>query len=152
MKTWLVPVSINNWRIYKDNNFKFLAFPYRKRNSVSQISVGDSIVLYLASRVSVLTGILIVKSSLDIKQLNSPKTYRRKIDLKWEELYPCRVQTETLKILREEEFVNIKQLIGKLEFIVDKENYFKYLQHSLIPLGKHDFKLIERVIKQSLNN
>src|SRR3990172_2170457 len=145
MQVWLVPVSKENWEVYRKNDFRFLAFPYRRRKTVSGISEGDHIVLYIASRLTVLGGVLLANSNLDLARLPKRKTagarYRGK-DLEWDEIYSCRIETSPEVILKENQFVDFKGLMEDLEFVQDKKNYYRYLQQSLILIPLRDYKLI----------
>ncbi len=153
MQAWLVPVSKENWGIYKANEFKFLAFTFRARKRVSEIEIGDAIILYIASRISVLSGILRAKSILNLETIVfSQKKMNRRRELKWDEIYNCRIDTEPEIILKENQFVSLKNLINNLKFIEDKNNYYRCLQTSLTSIPLSDYKLIRKEIEETVKN
>jgi len=148
MKNWLVPVTKENWEIYKKSKFTYLAFSYRKRVQVSNISKGDRILIYIASRVTVIGARIKVIEEYKLQDEQEIKKYSRyDKELTWNEIFRCRIKTKPEIILNESNYINFKKLINKLEFIKDKKYYNRNLQQSLISLPESDYNLINKEFK-----
>lgn len=137
---WLLAERYENWLVDQDEGFRILGFPERMRVRVAQISKGDKIVVYLASRKSAIGG---------IHECLSEKPYWD-IELVWDEIYPVRIEIRPELILREDQFVPVRELIGDLSFTRNLKDWRQCFRTPIRRLDDNDYGLIRDAINRKL--
>jgi len=138
MNYWIYVLRKENFEITSENNFSLIGFPERKTKAAKQMNVGDKIVLYIASNVSKIAGILEIKSD-----------YYESRTWIWDDTFPIRLKTKPYIILKKDNFLDMRQLKDKLSFITNKQAWKVYFMQTLKKIDEKDYKLIEKLALRS---
>lgn len=136
---------ITNKRDYNcdiKNNFKFIGFPDRNRNSVKKFNIGDRIVFYV-TKVSCFAAVVEVSGE-----------YYYDNSLIWTdyEIWPHRIPCKVIKFINnDEDMIYIKDIWDDLSFIKNKVKWGSQVQGSFRKLVKSDYEIIEKNILDRSN-
>ena len=133
MRYWIYVVRKENFEITSENQFSLIGFPERKMKMAKEVNVGDKVVLYIASGVSKIPGILEIKSD-----------YYESREWIWDDTFPIRLKTKPYIILKKDKFLDMRKLKDKLHFIKNKEVWKVYFMHALKEIDEKDYKVIEQ--------
>jgi len=135
MKYWLYVLRKENFEITSENKFTLIGFSERNLNMAKEMNVGDKIVLYIASGVSKIPGIVEIKSD-----------YYENRDWIWDDLFPIRLKTKPNIILKKNKFLDMRELKDKLNFIKNKKAWRVYFMHAIKKIDDKDYKIIEQQV------
>jgi len=138
MKYWLYVLRKENFEITSENKFSLIGFPERKLKIAKEMDVGDKIVLYIASGVSKIPGIVEIKSD-----------YYESREWIWDDTFPIRLKTKPYIILKKDKFLDMRKLKDKLHFIKYKEAWRTYFMQAIKKIDDKDYKIIEQQILKS---
>jgi len=135
MEYWLYVLRKENYDISLSNKFSFIGFPQRRLRSIKEMNVGDKVILYIASGKSKIAGIIEIKSD-----------YYESYDFVWDDTFPIRLKTKPLIILKNDKFIDVRELIDRLSFVRNKKAWRNYFMQSIKKIDFKDYKLIERYV------
>ncbi len=135
MKYWLYVLRKENFDITSDKKFTMVGLPERNTRSAREMEVGDKVVLYIASHISKVPGIVEIKSD-----------YYESWDLIWDDSFPIRIKTKPYIILKKDKYIDMRELKDKLGFITNKKVWRLYFMQSIKKIDKKDYDLIEKYI------
>lgn len=135
MQYWLCVLRKENFDINASKNFSCIGFSKRFLKSAMEINIGDKVVIYVASKISKIAGIVEINSD-----------YYESYDWVWDDVFPIRLKTKPFIILENDKFIDIRILINKLSFIRNKKAWRYYFRHSLKKIDFKDYKLIEQYL------
>ena len=105
MNYYLSCVRKENFEVIQNRNFAVIGF-HANSHLADKLEPDDRIVLYVGSRVSCFSAILEVKS----------KVYWDN-ELIWDDVFPKRVKTSPFMILKKEEWIDVRGILGELSFV-----------------------------------
>lgn len=135
MRYWLYVLRKENFEITAENKFSLIGFPERKMRTAKEMNVGDKVVLYIASNVSKIPGIVEIKSD-----------YYESYDWIWDDTFPIRLKTKPYIILKKDKFLDMRELKDRLNFITNKQYWKTYFMQTIKKIDEKDYKTIERYV------
>lgn len=137
---YMIITDPKDYSIDIKNNFSFIGFPERNRESIKKFKKGDRIVFYVTKKSSFAA---IVEVVGDYYYKNS-KVWDDEYDL-----WPHRIKCKPIYIIESRHMmVYIKEIWDNLSFIKSKEKWGVYVQGSYRNLKKEDYLIIEAEIKK----
>jgi len=135
MKYWLYVLRKENYEKTKEDKFSLIGFPERYLKTAKEMSKGDKVVLYLASGISKIAGIIEIKSH-----------YYESNEWIWDDTFPVRLKARPYIILSKDKFLDMRILKDKLNFIKNKQAWRNYFMQTIKKLDEKDYKIIEQNI------
>jgi len=140
MNYWLVVTSPENFKRDREQvGFRMQGLPYRNRNTVKRMQIGDKVVYYIMTLQKFGATATITGEYLED---------HTKLWTDDDETWPSRRPSEPDMILQDDELIDAKKLIPNLSFIDNKKYWGTYLQGSVRQIPEEDFKLIESEMKK----
>lgn len=102
---YIVSVRKENFDELKKSNFSLIGFPDRCKIADS-LKMGDKLIVYVGSRVSVVAGIIEVASEM-----------KYETTLLWDDIFPKRFKTKPLILLEEKKYLPMAKIKNGLSFI-----------------------------------
>jgi predicted RNA-binding protein len=109
MKYYLTSLRKENYEVIENNRFSLIGFNERSQIA-DKLEVGDTIIIYICSRVSKIAGYVIV----------TEKSYWD-TNLIWDDVFPKRVEIKFGIILHDK--VDIRKMIAILSFVKNKNRF-----------------------------
>lgn len=137
---YMIITNPKDYLIDIKNDFSFIGFPERNRNSVKKFKKGDRIIFYVTKR-SAFAAIVEVTGEY---YYENTKVWDDEFDL-----WPHRIHCKPLYIIKSRyTMVYIKDIWDNLSFIKSKDKWGVYVQGSYRSLKKQDYIVIESEIKK----
>ena len=125
--SWLVVVRYENWQALRRQNFAVLGFPDRLPAALGRIAVGDTAILYVASKCASLAGCLTITSA----------KFRSNTDI-FDDFYPMRFRTAPEVALAQRDWVKIHGVIDSLVFCRGRPDWRQCFRTTLRELCAED--------------
>ncbi len=123
-----------------ENEFRYLGFPHRNRNSVKKMNIGDKVVVYVSKKSAFMATVEISgKYFYSEKQVWSDPY----------DLWPHRIYTRPIHIIDDvRKGIYIKDIWDNLSFIKNKHKWGSQVQGSFRTLSEEDFIVISKAIEE----
>lgn len=135
---YMIITTPADYKLDVKNEFKFVGFPERNRNSVMKFQKGDKVIVYVTQKSS-------FAAVLEIT--GEPYCSYTQV---WDDeyiLYPYRVSTTPIFYAKtNSEMVYIKDIWDDLSFIKNKHKWGSQVQGSFRKITETDFNVIEKSI------
>jgi predicted RNA-binding protein len=145
---WILTGSLENFRINVERRFDVIGFKERRRRQAEEFEPGDEIFFYVTG-VQAFGGIARVRSEMfeDRTRIWPEKKGKP-------EIYPWRVDAESVLVLPEEEFVPAEELATELEHVRKWPPDHGHLafQGQLRTIGEADAKLLRERLGSTAGN
>lgn len=133
---YMIITTPTDYRLDVKNEFKFVGFPERNRNSVMKFKEGDKIIVYVTQKSSFAAVLEVV---------GEPYCSYTQV---WDDeyiLYPYRVNTSPLFYAKgNSEMTFIKDIWDDLTFITNKRKWGSQVQGSFRKICQKDFETIKK--------
>lgn len=143
MTTWMIVERLENWQSDKTNGFKYLGLEERHVGRARNMTAGDELVIYIASRVSAFADL---RTVVDGKIVESKRLFNRLST--YDTPYPYAIETAPKLTLPPDQWVSIKPLLSQLEFIGDG-NWRLALRTAIRRLSPEDAVKITTAMRQA---
>jgi predicted RNA-binding protein len=140
MSVWLVSIAKDNYEILEKINFRTIGISDRYIKTLAKVRKGDFVIIYLASKISAIPGLLKVEAK--------PHAIRKSI---WLDNFYNTIDVKPVKILKESEWVDVRPLLKSLSFVSNKLNWGNYFRQSIKQLEKIDYKIFEKIFRKKIS-
>jgi hypothetical protein len=122
----------SNWLVDKENEFSFYGLPERHLKKAATIKTGDVLLIYVSSGYSAFAG---------ARRVSSDKLLRLAYGGDYDVACPCAISTEPLVSADPQDWVPVKQLVGKLSFL-GSGDWRQQFRTSIKPISDQDAAVI----------
>lgn len=137
---YLIITTRKDYKFDVKNNFKFLGFPSRNRNSVKNFKVGDKIIFYL-TKISSFAAVVEVTGEYFF---STEKIWEDEFDL-----WPHRIKCKPIKYIEDpEKMIYIKDIWDNLDMISNKDKWGSQVQGSFRKITENDYNVISKEIME----
>lgn len=140
MSYYMIITNEDDYECDLENDFSFLGFPDRNRDSVKKMKIGDKVIVYVSKK-----SVFMAAVEISGKYFYSEKRV-------WSDLYdlwPHRIFTKPLHVINKtSKGVYIKEIWNNLSFIKNKHKWGSQVQGSFRKLSEADFKTIINAIEE----
>ncbi|GAA6170750.1 hypothetical protein NBRC116592_04200 [Colwellia sp. KU-HH00111] len=143
MKYYINVLRLDNFEVDFRNGFSTLAIAERKLKLSTQLSEGDMVISYVSSRVS---------SFASIRSIVNPSLIPSAKILEYDVPIHGYIETRPELVLKESEWVRVKDIIQDLSFIKHKKYWMNKFLNSLFEINKKDFHIIRKLMVKSQKN
>ena len=142
MKGYLISLRKNNYESIRKSEYSVVGFT-KNCHIVENIKPDDKLIIYIASGISKIVGILNVEDKVywDTEML-------------WDEVYPKRLRTSPSIILPNDEWIDVREIKNNLSFITNKDipKFGVYFMHGIRRLNDADFDYLFSLIREADGN
>lgn len=144
MSNWIVVGSPENFEIAKSRGFDMFGFKDKRKRESASMAPGDQLIFYLVG-IMKFGGIAEVTSTAF--EDDSPVF---KTEKKPGEKYSNRVRTRPVRILDEDQYLDVKEYADRLEMTRSRGEYWRLaFQGNLHKLSDADYDLLKQDIEQA---
>ena len=144
MTNWIVVGSVENFEIARERGFDMFGFKDKRKRDTASMAPGDHLIFYLIG---------IMKFG-GIAEVTSPvfedATPVFKTEKKPGEKYSLRVRTKPIRILDEDQWLDVKEYAGRLEMTRSRGEYWRLaFQGNLHKISDADYNLLAADIEEA---
>lgn len=137
---YLIITTLRDYKFDVKNNFEFLGFPSRNKNSVKNFKVGDKIIFYL-TKISSFAAIVEVSGEYFY---STEKIWEDEFDL-----WPHRIKCKVKKYIDDpKKMIYIKNIWDNLDMISNKHKWGSQVQGSYRKITENDYNIISKEIME----
>lgn len=142
MNGYLISLQKNNYESIRNSGYSIVGFT-KRCHMVDDINPGDMLIIYVASHISKIAGILKVEE----------KVYWD-TELIWEDVFPKRIKTSPYAILPTNDWIDFRAIKDDIEFISNKKTpkFGVYLMQGIRKLSRHDYEYLLYLIKKEMED
>jgi hypothetical protein len=142
MSNWIVVGSPENFDIAKSRGFDMFGFKDKRKRESASMEPGDKLIFYLIG-IMKFGGMAEVTGSVFVDESPVFKTEKKP-----GEKYSNRIPTKPVRILDEDQYLDVKEYADQLEMTRARGEYWRLaFQGNLHKLTDADFKLLEKDIE-----
>ena len=138
----MIVERLENWKVDRDGEFTTIAFPERYIRRLAQISEGDQLFTYVASRVSAFADIRQV-----VGRFERPKSSAQALG-RYDSVYPITLPTKPLLILSDDKWIPFKDLSDRLSLTKDLKDWRNVVRCALRELNEEDARVIRTIMRK----
>lgn len=144
MSNWIVVGSPENFEIAKARGFDMIGFKDKRKREAASMQPGDQLIFYLIGIMKFggqaeVTGEAYVDDSPVFKTEKKPG-----------EKYSNRIAVKPVRILDEDQYLDVKEYADQLEMTRSRGEYWRLaFQGNLHKLSDHDYQLLQKDIEEA---
>jgi len=134
MDNWIFVESYHNWQQDFKNNFKYLGIDVKKFQ-LRKPKKGDQIFTYISK----------IKKISDQRQILSDEVVDTPDGFNYDKIFTKCIPTKLVKLLPEENWIKLDEVINKLELFVTSKSPGLKLLNAPLKLNSFDLKILSNI-------